>query len=210
MKIQKLITSLAVVFFAGSAFAQTTTTTTTTSGEGSNRSVASRYSTTQNRSGWIPSVGLGFGHLDQSGNSDIDGDAVSALAIGTWYFDNSNILADAGIGLQKEYFRDSQPTVGLIQLSGRYEFPRRWSIGPVVEALIGTTEEFGSANNYLTNAGVLGMKELTFANDTLVRLGLKYTTEFGVGNQTSNFFGVVAQWGFGAGNSAVRSVTMNK
>lgn len=224
MKIQKLITTLAVVVFAGSAFAETTTTTTTTRSPaysssrrsggssydaGTNRSIASGMATARNESGFMPAVGLGFGHLDQSGNSDIDGDAVSASLIGTYYF-NNNWLADAGLGVYKQYFRDVQPTAGMISLSGRYQFPGRWSIGPAADFLFGTTQDFGSANNYLTMGGIVGFKELVFANDQLLRLGLKYSTQIGIKDQTSNFFGVVAEWGIGGSNSLVRSVSMNQ
>ncbi len=231
MSFQKLTSASAVIFFAIAVSAQTTTTTTSTSaekrsgtatrsedqglevGSGASRSSADRMATARgDQAGWIPSIHFGFGTRDQSGNSDLDGDAVSAMFIGTYYFPQSTWLADAGLGFQKNYFRntEAQPTTGILSFSGRYQFPQRWSIGPVVDALVGTTDEFGSANRYMTYAGVIGFKEIIFPIDALMRVGLKYTVEVGISDQRSNFFAIVLQWGVGANNPAVRAVSMSK
>ncbi len=196
MKFKKAITLLSVLLFSGGIFAASDTD--------SNRSVTSQYSTTTNRSGWLPSVGLGFGHLDQSGNSDVDGDSIAVTLLSTWYFDNSNWLADAGIGIQKQYFTDSQPTAGLVTFSGRYELARQFSVGPVLDLMFGTTEDFGSANNYYSMAGVQGFKEINFSNDHMLRIGLKFTTQFGISDQTSNLISLIGQWSIGSGNTFVQ------
>lgn len=232
MKLQNLITGLAVVLLSTAAMAHETTkkTTTTTrqttsspsggsstdmSGsstdmEGSTgRSMATRMATTTNPTGWIPSISLGFGRMDQNGNSDQDGDAISASLVGSYYFDNSNWIGDAALGIHKQYFSDSQPTAGLLSLGGRYEFGNRFSIGPVVDMLFGTTDAFGSANNYFTLVGVQGFREITFRNDQMVRLGLKFSTEFGINDQTSNLVSVVAQWGVGAANPIVQRANVS-
>lgn len=200
MKLQKLLIGLASFLFAGSVFAQSATT---------NRSVATNYSSARAASGWLPSLGIAFGHMDQSGNSDVDGEGLTALLVGTYYFPNANWVADAGVGFHKQYFKDvtDQPIVGAISTSGRYQFANRVSIGPVLDALIGTSDEYGTANRYLTMVGLQGFKEIVFSNDSLARFGLKYTTEAGISGQTSNYLGLVFQWGIGSENSVIQRAT---
>lgn len=227
MAFRKLIAVSAILFFTGTVSAQTQTSETKTttkterksgSAEGDVETTTSRSAVNQmasprnNQPGWVPALHFGIGTRDQSGNSSLDGDAVTAMFVGTYYFPNSAWLADAGLGFQKNYFRNtsSQPTNGVVSIGGRYQFPQRWSIGPVVDALIGTSDEFGSANRYVTYAGLTGFKEITFSNDALLRVGLKYTSEFGYADQTSNFFGVVLQWGVGSANPTVQSVSMSQ
>jgi hypothetical protein len=174
-----------------------------------NRSTATRYSTSRSQSGWFPSLGLGFGHLDQTGNSENDGESLTALLVGTYYFTESPWVADAGVGIHKQYFSglEEQPIVGMLSFSGRYQFANRVSVGPVVDGFIGTSDAYGTANRYLTMVGVEGFKEIAFTNDSLARFGLKYSQEFGINDQNSNYLGLVFQWGIGSENSLIRNTT---
>ncbi len=202
--IKGFISTFAVLMLASSAFAA-----------GNNSSLDSRstarahYATTHSDEGFIPSVGLGFGHLDQSGNSEADGDGVNAQLIGTYMFGDSNWIADAGIGFQKEYLRgtDSQPIVGLLSVDGRYDLGNRYTLGPVADILIGNGGDFGTSNKFLTMIGLVGMKEFRVMNDQLIRAGLKFDTQVGQSNQTSNYLGLVVQWGIGSNNSYVKSAS---
>lgn len=206
MKLQKMFIALATVLFASAGFAQTDTTM-------DNRSTATRYATSAGQSGWFPSLGLAFGHVEQTGNADADGEGLTALLVGTYYFEDTPWVADAGLGFHKQYLADTedQPIVGALSVSGRYEFANRVSIGPVADAFIGTSDDFGTANRWLTMIGVQGFKEIAFTNDSLGRFGIKYTTEAGIEDQTSNYLGLVFQWGIGSENSLIqRSTAMNQ
>jgi hypothetical protein len=198
--VKNIISTLTVVLFAGSVFAASTSS--------DNRSSArAHYASTHSDEGFFPSVGVGFGHMDQSGNSNVDGDGISAQLIGSYYFGNSNWIADAGLGFRKQYFKgtDSQPTVGLLSLDGRYDFGNRYSLGPIADILIGNGEDFGTSNKYVTMLGIVGLKEFTIMNDQMIRAGLKYTSEVGQSDQTSNFVGLVVEWGIGSQNTYVKS-----
>ncbi len=199
---KKFVSTAAILLFAGSVFAA--------SSVAENRSAARGHlASTRSDEGFMPAIGIGFGHLDQSGNSDAKGDGINAQLIGSYYFGNSAWIGDAGLGFQKQYFRgtDTQPTVGLLTLDGRYDFGNRFSAGPVADIIFGNGGDFGSANRYLTLLGVIGLKEFTLANDQMIRAGLKYDTQLGQSNQTNNYFGVVVQWGIGANNSYVKSAS---
>lgn len=202
MRSLKLITGLISLLFAGSVYAQT-----------AGRSVAENYATTTSDRGFIPSLGVAFGHMDQGGKSDVDGDGVTAQLIGSYLFENSNWIVDGGLGIHKQYFTDidAEPLLGIISMAGRYNFAGGWSIGPAADLLFGSNEGLGTGNNYLTMIGAVGLKEITFMNDQLVRLGVKYSSEFGVSDQTNNYVGFLAQWGIGANNPWVRqSTAMNQ
>lgn len=208
MRLQKMFIGLATLVFASTVFAQTYE-----SPAMDNRSTATRMSSATSQSGWFPSLGLGFGHLDQTGNSDVDGEGLTALIVGTYYFDQSPFVADAGLGFHKQYFSgtEDQPIVGVVSLSGRYEFANRVSIGPVVDGFIGTSEDYGTANRWLTMVGIQGFKEIAFTNDSLGRFGLKYSQEAGIDDQNSNYLGLVFQWGIGSQNSLIqRATAMNQ
>ncbi|MEZ0390569.1 MAG: hypothetical protein ACAH59_00010 [Pseudobdellovibrionaceae bacterium] len=201
---KKMFIALATLLLTGTAFAQDSTEKATAE----SRSTANQYSTSTSEAGWFPSVGVDFGHMDQTGNADEDGEGVSVKAVGTYYFPNSAWLADAGLGIHKQYFEDSDnPVVGLISFSGRYQFPRRFSVGPVFDSFLGTGDEYGSSNDYLAMIGLVGMKEVAFANDSLGRFGLKYSTEFGIEDQSNDYLGLVFEWGIGSQNTLVRQAT---
>jgi hypothetical protein len=201
MKIRHLMTALTLI--CGFAHVSTAATTET-------RGIARYHASTRGEAGWLPSVSLGFGHMDQGGNSDVDGDNVSLQLLGTYNFVNSNWLADAGIGFEKQYFKDAddQPFVGLLTLGARYDFRYGWTLGPVVDVIIGNSDVYGTANNYLAMAGVVGMKEIYLRNDQMLRLGLKYTTEVGITNQTSSYLGLQAQWAIGSQNSYIQTSSL--
>lgn len=203
MNLTKIFITLATVSIASAGFAQDTSTSM------ENRSTATRYSSATSQSGWFPSLNLGFGHVEQTGNADADGEGLTAMLVGTYYFADTPWVADGGLGFHKQYLNDvgDQPIVGAISASGRYQFANRVSIGPVADAFIGTSEDFGTSNRWLTMVGVIGFKEIAFTNDSLARFGIKYTTEAGIEDQTSNYIGLVVQWGIGSENSLIRQTT---
>jgi len=210
MKLQKIFIALATVLFASAGFAQYNTPTDTTV---DGRSTATRYSSSAGEAGWFPSINLAFGHVEQTGNADADGEGLTALLVGTYYFADTPWVADAGVGFHKQYLsgEEDQPIVGAISASGRYEFANRVSIGPVADAFIGTSNDFGTENRWLTMVGIIGFKEIAFTNDSLARFGVKYSTEAGIEDQTSNYLGLVFQWGIGSENSVIqRSTAMNE
>ncbi len=164
-----LKSTIAFVVLAGSvsAFAQK-----------ADRSINTQYSTTRRTQGWLPSVGLGVGHLDQSGNSAADGEGYDVKAVGTFYPVNSPWIFDGGLGVHKQSFNNDQgsPTVGLFTVSGRYEVAPRWSVGPVLDTYVGSGNFFGHGGNITPMLGVVGAKEFLLENDQMIRVGLKYSS----------------------------------
>ncbi len=176
----------------------------------SERYVKGEHATHAEPDGWLPAVGLGFGHLDQSGSSTADGDAFNFRVLSSWYLTNSNWIADAGVGIHRQYFDNvnSDATVGLLQLGGRYQLNRLWAIGPVVDLLFGNGDDFGSTDDNTTAlVGAIVTREFAIPNDQMLRLGAKFSGEVGESGQTSSWLGISLDWGFGAKSPATRAVS---
>ena len=196
MKLLKIFSITPFVFASAVALAADESNTRST--------LHSDYSTTRIESGWLPAVGLTYGNLQQGGNTSLHGDSVGAKLIGTYYFDQSSWLADVGLGAQKFYLQDSQPTVGVLSSSARYGFGNRWSVGPVADIYFGNGNAFGTANNQNLFLGAVAYKEFLLTDDQLMRIGLKYDTALLTSGQTSSFLGLTAEWAVGSNNSVVR------
>lgn len=83
------------------------------------KEASSTYSTTTGDYGWLPSIGVGFGHLDQSGISEGDGDNATLELFASYKYPASLWVADMGIGFQRQYFRNR-----FCFLRNRYSSPK--------------------------------------------------------------------------------------
>ncbi len=163
------------------------------------------YTTTRTERGWLPSVGLTYGYMEQNGTDGLDGGGMGISAVGTMYYPNSDWLADAGLGIQKFYLQDNlSPTVGVLSGSTRYVWQDRLSAGPSLDVFLNNGESFGSNNNQAAFVGLVGVKEFLMKDDQMLKIGVKYNTGLFTSGQASNFLGMTAEWAVGSRSTTVR------
>lgn len=173
------------------------------------KSAESTYATTTSEFGWLPSIGLGFGHLDQSGHAESDGDNSTLEVFASFKYPESAWVADAGIGFQRQYFSEAGSVfLGIITVAERYQINNAWSVGPMLDIFFGHGSEYGTSQTFITMPGIVGAIDIKIKNDQMLKLGLKYTSELGQSGQTSNQIGLIGTWSIGSANSQMRSHAM--
>ncbi len=124
--------------------------------------------------GLVPYLGLSAGYLDS--DTDVYEGTPSAIKLlGSYYFQDSPWVADAGLGILNQKFtaRDNATiNVGSLEASARYRLANNWQAGAVINTFSGGTQYFGSSsNNYTHFVGGTVKKEFTMARNTIARVG---------------------------------------
>lgn len=170
------------------------------------KEAANTYSTTTGDYGWLPSIGVGFGHLDQSGFAEGDGDNATLELFASYKYPASLWVADMGIGFQRQYFSETGSVfLGIATVAQRYQINRMWSVGPMVDIFFGQGSQYGTAKTFITMPGVIAAIDFKISNDQMLKMGVKYTSEMGQSGQTSNQLGIIGTWSVGSANSRVQS-----
>ncbi|NJL25719.1 MAG: hypothetical protein HC902_11455 [Calothrix sp. SM1_5_4] len=131
-------------------------------------------------------LGVGLGLTDDGNSARTGGVPTHVKVLGTYYFETTPWVADAGIGLHNEFLTQKGRGSDTIQslyteLAARYQFTNRWQLGAIWNTLVDNPDRYRSnTNNLASFVGVQVLKEFTWGEQYLVRAGGRATTDVGI------------------------------
>lgn len=151
--------------------------------------------------GLWPFIGGGLGYSDHNDSVRTEGVPTNLKLLGSYYFENRKVVADLGVGAFNHFLTQDGGGSDLIvspavELAGRWRFARGWQAGPSWMTVMGT-DRYNSVNDQNTSfAGVQALKEVTFDNRFLLRVGAKLMTDVDVPNENVNMAMLEVALGF--------------
>lgn len=138
-----------------------------------------------------PFISAGLGYADHNDSVRTEGMPTSIKILGSYYFENRMFVTDLGVGLFNHIV--TQDGAGgnsilnsNIDLAARYRFGRGWQAGPLWTTMIGS-DRYNSVNGFNTSfVGAQLLKEMTYKNEYLVRIGGRFMTDVDVPNDRVN------------------------
>ncbi|MGZ3722713.1 MAG: OmpA family protein [Bdellovibrionales bacterium] len=157
--------------------------------------------------GLWPLLGVGIGNMSSS-NTRTGGVPNHVKVLGSYYFDQSPIVTDAGLGLHNEFLTQNGSGNDMIQsvyteFAGRYIFTNRWQLGAIWNTLVDTPHRYQSNNDSLASfIGAQALKEFSWKDQYLVRVGGRAMTSVGLNGGSVNTLMAELEVSFGPGSKA--------
>jgi len=152
--------------------------------------------------GLWPLLGIGLGTMNDS-QSRTGGVPTNARVLGSYYFNETPIVADAGVGLQNAFVTQGGPEMVqsvYTEFAGRYVFDNRWQLGAIWSTLVDPPHHYNSNNDNLASfIGAQALKEFSYKDEYLVRVGGRATTSLGLNGGSVNSLMAELEVSFGPG-----------
>lgn len=167
-----------------------------------------------NPQGLWPLIGVGLGVMDSNEQIRTGGVTNHVKVLGSYYFDDTPWIADAGIGLHNEFLtqkgRGSDSIQSLhMEFAARYKLSNKWQLGAIWNTLVDNPDRYSSnTNNLASFIGLQAMKEFVWSDQYLVRAGGRVMTDVGIGRETVDT--VMAEIQVSFGNSRPAPVVEEK
>lgn len=138
-----------------------------------------------------PFIGAGFGYMDHNDSVRTEGTPTNIKVLGSYYFENRKWVGDLGLGLSTHFLSQGGSGSDTIMstdlgLAARYRFANNWQAGPAINTLIGTDRYKSVNDNYTTFVGAQVLKEMTYKNEYLIRVGGKFQTDTDIKGENVN------------------------
>lgn len=129
--------------------------------------------------------GMGLGAPDLKGANGIP---LQTKFLGSYYFDESPLVADMSLGLHDQFYTGSRSKSDLYtEIAGRYIFTNRWQLGALWDTLVDNPRQYRSNNDNLASfVGAQALKEFSLKDNYLVRVGGRATTSVGLSGGSVN------------------------
>ncbi len=153
--------------------------------------------------GFWPLIGAGIGTMENS-ETRTGGMPGHIKVLGSYYFDQAPFVTDAGLGLHTHFLtqdgRDSDSIQSLYtELAGRYQLTNRWQLGALWNTLVDNPDRYRSnTDNLASFVGAQALREFTWREEYLVRLGGRAMTSVGLSGGSVNTFMAELQVSFGS------------
>lgn len=158
--------------------------------------------------GLWPLLGASMGVMDSGENVRTGGVPMHVKVMGSYYFDETPWVADAGIGLHNEFLTQSGGGNDTIQslyteVAARYQFTNKWQLGAIWNTLVDNPDRYKSnTENLASFIGVQALKEFTWEEKYLVRAGGRVMTDVGLNGESINTIMGELQVSFGDSQKA--------
>ncbi len=158
--------------------------------------------------GLWPFLGVGLGVMDSNEQVRTGGVTNHVKILGSYYFDETPWIADAGIGLHTEFLTQKgggSDTVHSLytEFAARYQLTNKWQLGAIWNTLVDNPDRYRSnTENLASFIGLQAMKEFVWSDEYLVRAGARAMTDVGIGRETVDTVMAEIQVSFGRGKSA--------
>lgn len=155
--------------------------------------------------GLWPLMGVGLGTMNST-NTRTGGYPSHLKFLGSYYFDQNPIVVDGGIGMHNEFVTQRGPGSDTIQslyteVAGRYILTDRWQVGGIWNTLIDNPRRYQSnSGNLASFFGAQALKEFTWNDEYLVRVGGRATTSVGLSGGSVNTVMAELEVSFGPGS----------
>ncbi len=153
--------------------------------------------------GLWPLLGVGMGVMDSNEQIRTGGVTNHVKVLGSYYFDDTPWVADAGIGLHNEFLTQKGKGSDSIQslyteFAARYKLTNKWQLGAIWNTLVDNPDRYRSnTNNLASFVGLQAMKEFVWSDQYLVRAGGRVMTDVGIGRETVDTVMAEIQVSFG-------------
>lgn len=158
--------------------------------------------------GFWPLLGVGLGVMDSNEQVRTGGVTNHVKILGSYYFDQTPWVADAGIGLHSEFLTQKgggSDTIHSLytEFAARYQLTNKWQLGVIWNTLVDNPDRYKSnTENLASFVGLQAMKEFVWSDEYLVRAGGRAMTDVGIGRETVDTVMAELQVSFGRGKSA--------
>jgi len=159
--------------------------------------------------GFWPLLGVGLGAMDRGDNTRTGGMPGHIKALGSYYFEGAPIVGDLGLGLHNQFLTQKGPGSDTIQslyteVAGRYQFTNRWQLGAIWNTLVDNPDRYRSnTDNLASFVGAQVLKEFTWQEQYLVRVGGRAMTSVGLSGGSVNTVMAELEVSFGPGRTEV-------
>lgn len=143
-----------------------------------------------NPQGLWPLLGVGVGLTDDGGSVRTGGIPTHIKLLGSYYFATAPWIADLGLGFHNQVLTQSGEGSDSIQslyteVAARYKLANRWQVGGLWNTLLDNPDRYQSnTNNFASFMGVQALKEFTWDQQYLVRVGGRVMTDIGISGTT--------------------------
>jgi len=155
--------------------------------------------------GLWPFLGAGLGITDNNGEMRTGGIPSHLKLLGSYYFKESPVITDVGLGVHNEVLTQRGSGSNTIQsfyteLSARYQLSNHWQLGAIWNTLVDTPDRYHSnTNNLASFLGLQALKEFSWDNQYVVRAGGRAMTDVGISGESVNTVMAELQVSFGGG-----------
>ena len=156
--------------------------------------------------GWWPMLGVGFGTMNST-DTRTGGYPGHIKMLGSYYFEENPIVFDGGVGLHNEFLTQSGQGSDTIQtlyteFAGRYVMSNRWQAGAIWNTLFDNAQRYKSnSGNLASFIGAQVLKEFTWNDAYLVRVGGRATSSVGLRGGSVNALMAELEVSFGGPKS---------
>ncbi|MGE4131835.1 MAG: OmpA family protein [Bdellovibrionales bacterium] len=163
--------------------------------------------------GLWPLLGVGLGIMDYNDQIRTGGVTNQVKVMGSYYFDDTPWVADAGIGLHSEFLTQKGQGSDTIhsfytEFSGRYQLSHKWQLGAIWNTLIDNPDRYRSnTENLASFVGFQALKEFVYDDSYLVRAGGRVMTDVGISGEMIDTVMAEVQVSFG---SSAKPIVENK
>lgn len=141
--------------------------------------------------GWVGYVGASAGYTNTSNESSFDGAPTSLKVLASYVTPDLTGVFDFGLGFHNETLSrhetdDSFNSIGVMELSSRYQFINRWQLGGVYNQYFNLGFNYTANQADLQFLGVQVLREFNFAGSYLGRVGGRLMTSLNINNESVN------------------------
>lgn len=158
----------------------------------------------KNPQGLWPLIGVGLGTMNST-NTRTGGVPSHLKILGSYYFDEAPVVVDGGLGMHNEFVTQRGTGSDTIQslyteVAGRYILTNRWQLGAIWNTLVDNPHRYQSnSDNLASFVGAQALKEFTWNDEYLVRVGGRATTSVGFAGGSVNNLMAELEVSFGPG-----------
>lgn len=162
--------------------------------------------------GWAGYLGANAGYTGHNPNLDVEGAPTSLKIIGSYVLPEASGVFDLGYGVQSQTFSqksaaDSQISTGVMEVAARYQFENRWQLGGVYNQFFNKGQSYGANQADAEFGGIQVLREFSFGDNYLGRVGARAMTSLNVTNETVSMGMIDFQMGWGGGSRRVSTIS---
>lgn len=163
--------------------------------------------------GFAGYLAAGAGYAASNDDNNLEGAPTSLKLLGSYVTPTSTGVFDAGYGVQNQQFSQGEAietnmSTGVMELAARYQFESRWQLGPVYNQFFNKGENFNANQADAEFGGLQLLREFSFGESFLGRVGGRVMTSINVDNESVNMAVIDFQIGWG-GNYRSTSTASN-
>jgi OmpA-OmpF porin, OOP family len=162
--------------------------------------------------GFAGYLAAGAGYAASNDDNNLEGAPTSLKLLGSFVTDTATGVFDFGYGVQSQKFSQSDAlnrniSTGVMELATRYQFENRWQLGAIYNQFFNKGENYNANQADVQFGGVQLLREFSFGNDFLGRVGGRLMSSLNVDNESVNMAIIDFQIGWGGAHRGYSSAS---